>query len=93
MAQQIYDPIDYGFEFTTDGWYKFNRIEASKLALKARNQAAKQYKANGFKVRAFTLSNQLRTMGGIGSNHPEISVIVNVYGLNVDRPAGTFARF
>jgi hypothetical protein len=92
MAQQVYDPIDYGFQFTAD-WYTFNRAEASKLALKARNEAAKKYAELGYEVRKFILSNQLRTMGGIGSNHPEISVIVSVYGLNIKRPAGTFERY
>lgn len=40
MAQQTFNPIKYGFEWTTDGWYKF------------------------------------------GSGHPEISVIVSVYGIH-----------
>jgi hypothetical protein len=93
MMQQTYDPIDYGFEFTAD-WYKFDYASARKMALKARNKAKKYYEAMGcYDVRTFTLSNQLRTMGGIGSNHPEISVIVSVFGLNVTQRPGTFARY
>lgn len=84
MAQQIFNPIKYGFEWTTDGWYKFDVQAAEKKALGERNAEIKRLKAAGRKPKAFTLSKQQMTHGGIGSGHPEISVVVSVYGINCE---------
>ena len=82
MTQQIFDPISFGFEWTAD-WYKFDAKTAEKRALAARNAEVKRLRKEGREVFPFTLSKQLRTMGGIGSGRPEISVIISAYGLNV----------
>ncbi len=80
--QYIFSPINYGFQWT-NGWYTFNREAAQKEALKARNLFAKEEKKRGRKVVNFSLPGQLITRGGIGSGHPQIEVVVNVYGCNV----------
>jgi len=79
-TQYMFNPIDFGFEWSGD-WYVFDYERASKAALAARSKRAKELKARGCKVGLYTLKNQLITKGGIGSNHPEISQIVNVYVL------------
>lgn len=68
-----FDPIDYGFEFVGD-WYRFDSKTAHSKARRARDDFAKKH---GLKKGC--LGKQLRTMGGIGSGHPEISEIVSVY--------------
>lgn len=82
MTQLMFNPADYKFEWSED-WYTWNVEEAHKQALKARNKKAKELKAAGKKTRKFTLRDQLITRGGIGSGHPEISLVVNCYGVNV----------
>lgn len=82
MTQYMFNPADYKFEWT-ESWYTWNAEEARKQALKARNDKAKELKAGGKKVRKFSLKDQLITRGGIGSGHPEISLVVNCYGVNV----------
>lgn len=81
MTQMTFNPIRYGFEWTQD-WYTFDARSAEKKALAARNAEVKRLKTEGRTVKTFTLSKQQLTMGGIGSGHPEITVIVSVYGLN-----------
>ena len=76
--QQIFNPVKFTFEWT-DGWYNWDRDEAHREALKARNAKAKELKVRGYKVRKSTLRDQLITLGGIGSGHPEISLVVNCY--------------
>lgn len=82
--QYLFNPADYGFNWTDDGWYEFNRKAAHSVALKERNKKAKELKAKGYSVVKFVLPEQMLTKGGIGSGYPEINVIVNVYGINVD---------
>lgn len=81
MEQQLFNPIDYGFQWTKD-WYEFDGAASRKRALAARNKTAKELKAQGHKVHKFILGGQLITLGGIGSGHPEITLLVSVYGLN-----------
>lgn len=83
--QETFNPIAFTFEWTDDGWYKFDYESARKQAMAARRKRAKELKAQGFTVKSFTLSNQRITRGGIGSEHPEITQIVSVYGLNARR--------
>lgn len=81
-TQHMFSPISFGFEFTND-WYSFDSKAAHRDALKARNAFAKEQKAMGRRVYNFSLPNQLITRGGIGSGHPQIEVVVSVYGCNV----------
>ena len=82
LSQRTFNPADYTFEWT-DGWYVWDSKEAHRQALKARNDTAKELKAAGKKVKKFSTRNQLITRGGIGSGHPEISMVVNCYGVNI----------
>ena len=83
MNQIIFNPIDFGFKWTNDGWYTFDSKTAQKAALKARNAFAKEEKAKGKRVSCFSLPNQLVREGGIGSGKPDVEFVVNVYGVNV----------
>ena len=79
--QQMFNPVDYGFKWDGD-WYRFDYETVRKAAMTARSKRAKELKAQGWTVKSFTLSDQRITRGGIGSEHPEITQIVSVYGLN-----------
>jgi hypothetical protein len=81
--QKVFNPIDYGFEFTSDGWYTFDRTAATKAARRERDQQAKLYRAAGRTVRVWSEPNQLISRGGIGSGRPHIEEVVTVFGLNV----------
>jgi len=81
MIQKIFAPIKYTFEWT-ENWYKWDRDEAHKLALKARNKEAKRLKEDGYKIKKFSNRNQLMSLGGIGSGKPHIELLCNCYGLN-----------
>ena len=80
---QTFNPIDFGFEWTNDGWYKWDSKEAHKQAMNARNQAAKEAQAKGNQIRRYVCSGQLITKGGIGTGHPEIQNVVTVYCFHV----------
>jgi len=81
--QYTFSPVRYGFEWTKD-WYTMDYDAAKKKAMAARTKKAKELKAKGYNVRKFTLSNQRLTMGGIGTGHPEITIVCSVYMLNAD---------
>ena len=82
--QQTFNPVRYGFSWTDDGWYDWDSKAGHKAALQARNAEVKRLRAEGRRVRCFTLRNQLISLGGIGSGRPHIEEIVTVYGLNAD---------
>jgi hypothetical protein len=79
--QEIFSPITNGFRFTAD-WYEYDGKPAEQAALKARNARAKELTKAGHTVRKFSLGIQEITRGGIGTNHPEVTVFCPVYGLN-----------
>lgn len=83
MMQETFNPVDYGFEWVDD-WYVLHP-GARNQALVARNLRAKQLRGQGYTVRSFALNNQLITRGGIGTKHPQIELLVTVYGLNAWR--------
>jgi hypothetical protein len=80
--QKIYNPTDYTFNWTEDGWYTFDCKAGQKQAMKARNEEAKKLVKDGWKVTKFSLPDQLLSFGGIGSGKNHIEVICNCYGLN-----------
>jgi hypothetical protein len=82
--QMSFNPIDYGFEWTADGWYKWDSKAAHAAALRERNAEAKRYAAQGRTIRKWSNRNQLISRGGIGSGRPHIEEVVTVYGFNVD---------
>lgn len=82
MTQRIFSGADYGFRWTDDGWYEYDGKAAEKLALKARNDLARQLKAQGHKPRKFSLGRQLMSRGGIGSGRPHVEIWTKAYGVN-----------
>ncbi len=60
MAQQAYNPIDYHFKWTDDGWYEWNSVAAHKAARQARDAAARALQRSGHQVHKFTLRNYPR---------------------------------
>lgn len=83
MDQMTFNPIKYGFEWTADGWYKWDSKAAHERAKKDRDAAARLAKADGRIVKKWSMGSQLISMGGIGSGHPHIEEVVTVYGINV----------
>ena len=57
----------------------FYDLEDPKEALKARNDFAKEMKAQGYNIIKSSLGNQLLSFGGIGSNQPHIEQWAKVY--------------
>lgn len=82
MAQEHFNPANYTFEWTTDGWYKWDSDAAHKAARKDRDAQAKAAKADRKTVTKFSRSGQLISRGGIGSGRPHIEMFVTVYGFN-----------
>ena len=97
-----FNPVDYGFKWIEQiirandgvdyGWYEFNSLDAHELAKQKRDERAKELKSSGHKIVKHTLKNQLITRGGIGSGHPEISVIVTVYEVSYDESQDANAK-
>ena len=79
MNQRTFNPANFEFAWTADGWYTWDRTAAHSAALKARNTEAKRLQAQGKRVIKSSLPGQIITRGGIGSGHPEIDLCVTVY--------------
>lgn len=82
MDQQIFNPVDFGFAWTDDGWYAWDHKLGRELAMQARDKAAKVAQAEGKQVRKFSLPNQLVSLGGIGSGRPHIEEVVTCFWFN-----------
>ena len=81
--QHFFNPVNYTFKWTDDGWYNWDYDKAHKLALAARNKRAGELRKEGYKVGVSTLKKQRISQGGIGSGKPHIDLVVNVYVLTV----------
>jgi hypothetical protein len=82
--QHMFNPTDYGWTWTDNGgWYNWDGEAGHKAALQARNAKMKELKAQGYKVKGFSLRDQLISRGGIGSGRAHIETVVTVYGVNV----------
>ena len=82
--QRTFNPADFEFQWTDDGWYEWDHAEAHKMALRERNAAARTLRKEGRRVRSFSNPGQRISRGGIGSGHPHIELIVNVYGFDAN---------
>jgi hypothetical protein len=82
LMQHRFNPIDYGFEWTEDGWYKWDSKAAHKQARQARDAEARLRKGAGQNVKKWSEPNQLMRRGGIGSGKPDVEFIVTIYGFN-----------
>lgn len=81
--QRIYNPIKFEFSFNDENLYTWHSKNAHKIARQQRDADAKEWKRRGYRVKKFSLQNQLVKAGGIGSGNPEINEIVTCYGFNV----------
>lgn len=82
MAQQTFSGVDFGFRWTSDGWYEYDGAEAERKALATRNARVRELKARGHKPRPFSLGLQLLSRGGIGSGRPHVEILTKCYGIN-----------
>lgn len=80
--QLAFNPVDYHFAWTSDGWYSWDKPAAVKAARRARDEAARRLKASGREVHKFSLPSQRITRGEIGTAHPEVDFFTTVYYLN-----------
>ena len=81
MAQQMFNPCDFHFEWTSD-WYDWDLFEGHREARRVRDIVARRLRREGHKVRSFRLPNQVITRGGVGTNRSQIEFVVTVYGLS-----------
>jgi len=81
-TQQSFNPINYNFSWTEDGWYKWDRTEAHKAARRARDTEMKAHRKAGGRCKGWTNRDQLIRRGGIGSGRPDVEFFVNVYMIN-----------
>ena len=80
--QKSFNPVDFAFDWTPDGWYTFDRKAGRAAATKARNAEAKRLEQDGWTVKKWSLPSQLISRGGIGSGRPHIEEVVTVFYLN-----------
>ena len=78
MMEKCFNPVKYGFNWTAD-WYDFDGNAANSAAKSARDDYAAEHRKTGRIVKKSTNRNQLITLGGIGTNHPQIEVLVTVF--------------
>jgi len=78
MRTVTFDPIDYGFRWNKD-WYEYDGKVAEDAAKKARDDYAREQRKLGRTVKKRSSRNNLRSMGGIGSNCPHIELLVPIY--------------
>ena len=76
MTDVAFDPIDYGFSWIDD-WYEYD-ASAEKRARRDRDDFARRERKAGKTVKCST-NRSLRRMGGIGSGHPDIELIVPIF--------------
>jgi len=83
--QESFNPVDFGMNWIDDGteygWYEFDSIAAHKAAKEARDVRAAYLRATCHEVRRSVMKKQRITRGGIGSGHPEVDFVVDVYRL------------
>lgn len=80
-----FNPVDYCFAWTSDGWYTWDSKAARAKALAERNAEAARLAKAGYTVRKYTVPSQRITLGGIGSGHPEVDFVVTVYFLTATK--------
>ena len=83
MQDVSFDPIKTGFKWVADdscggmGWYDYDPSAEIK-ARKDRDAFARKARKDGMTVKC-SVTKSRRTMGGIGTNHPEIDLVVPIY--------------
>ena len=80
---ETFNPVDFGFEWTEDGWYEWDRDAGHEAARKARKERMYELRKQGYIVRKRTMAGQRVTVGGIGTGRPQITQVVTIYGLEI----------
>lgn len=83
MPQENFDGIKEHFKWTEDGWYTWDEKAARKTALANRKARIKELRAQGKTVTPFNLGTQLRTLGGIGTDKPQIEILTGGFWINI----------
>lgn len=87
ITQKTFNGVDTFFQWVQqdDGswWYTWEPKAARKAALRERNAEARRLEKAGHRVSKFSLGEQLRSRGGIGSGRPHIEFVCTTYGLNI----------
>jgi len=83
-SQEHFDSVDFGFEWTADGWYRWDMKAGAKAAMKARNARARELRAAGYTVRCSAMDG-LYSKGGIGSGKPHIELHGKSYRIDAYR--------
>ena len=82
MAQQMFNPVDFGgFEWTSD-WYRWDAVAGHREAMRARDAKATILRKAGHRVRSSRGAIQVVARGGVGSGRPHIEFVVTCYGLS-----------
>jgi len=84
MSSKSYNPANYNFTWTEDGWYAWDSKAAHAAAKAARDADARIAKASGCTVHKSASRGQRIRRGGIGTGHPEIDLVVTVYHVAVN---------
>ena len=82
MRQELFDASQTHFAWDGD-WYTFEAGAGQAEAKRRRAARIKELRAQGYDCKAFSLGTQQLTKGGIGSGHPEITIFVKGYGINI----------
>ena len=83
MTTKVFDPIKTGFKWVDSeecggmGWYDYDP-SVEKECRRDRDAFARQARKDGKTVKC-SMNRSLRSMGGIGSGHPHIELIVPIY--------------
>ena len=77
--EQTFNPVDFCFSWTTDGWYTWDGKAARSAAMAARAKLVKQLKAQGKTPRLSSSPGALISRGGIGSGRPHVEFVVTVF--------------
>lgn len=83
-----FNPADFEFSWTRDGWYEWDGEKAHAEAKRERDAVAREARKQGRKVKCWSNRGQQITRGGIGSGHPEIDMLVTVYHVEVGPAPG-----
>jgi len=78
MNEKHFNPVDYFFTWTED-WFEWDFVRAEQKARQDANELYFRLRRERKNPRKRTLKNQLITRGGIGSGHPQIEQIVDVF--------------
>lgn len=83
VIQDSFNPVDFNFTWTDNGWYEWDSEAAKRAAKKARDTKVNELRKLGYIVKKSVLKNQLITRGGIGTGRPHVEFIVDVYNYSI----------